>query len=103
MPDKVVGMYLLVSDNKDHLYTDSHNWTPQLRPYQVGGFNALFLTFVDPASLVVPLAMRNLAAIPALPYVCCLLVYARTALGGDAWRSPCLLAGVAVTSSCCTA
>ena len=62
MPDKVVGMYLLVSDNKDHRYTDSHNWTPQLRPYQVDGFNVLFLTFVDPASMVVPLAMRNLAA-----------------------------------------
>ena len=62
MPDKVVGMYLLVSDNGDHRYTDSHHWTPQLRPYQVDGFNVLFLTFVDPASMVVPPGMRNLAA-----------------------------------------
>ena len=62
MPDKVVGMYLLVSDNKSPPYTDLHNWIPQLRPYQVDGFNVFFLTFVDPASMVVPHAMRNLAA-----------------------------------------
>ena len=62
MPSKMVGMYVLVSDNGDSKYKDSHHWTPRLHQYQVEGANVIFMTFVDPKTMEVPVAMRNLAA-----------------------------------------
>ena len=62
MPSKMVGMYVAVSDNDAMKYKDSYHWTPRLMQYQVEGANVLFMTFVDPQTMELPVAMRNLAA-----------------------------------------
>ena len=62
-PDRIIGMYVLLADDKDKDRYDSQaEWTPQLWPYQQDGTNVLFFTFVN-ASLMpdVPPAFTKLA------------------------------------------
>lgn len=58
----MLGMYVLVADDTDNVYTSEHEWSPALFPYQMTGSNTLFLTFLNPAKMPdVPPAMANLA------------------------------------------
>lgn len=44
-PDRTIGMYVLLADDKDKDGYDSQaEWTPQLWPYQQNGANVLFFT-----------------------------------------------------------
>jgi hypothetical protein len=58
----MMGMYVLVADDTDKVYTSEHEWTPQLFDYQAHGSNTIFLTFLNPAKMpAVPPGMANLA------------------------------------------
>lgn len=60
-PDRVMGMYVLLVDDKDS-YDSQAVWTPQLWPYQQTGANVLFFTFVNPVLMPgVPPAFTKLA------------------------------------------
>lgn len=62
IPARMLGMYVLVADDTDKVYTSEYVWTPALFPYQATGSNTLFLTFLNPAKMpAVPPAMANLA------------------------------------------
>lgn len=62
MPSKMLGMYVLVADDTDKVYTSTHAWTPQLFPYQQTGSNVIYLTFLNPKLMpAVPPAMAALA------------------------------------------
>ncbi len=57
-----LGMYVLVADDSDKLYTSEYDWVPALQPYQQSGANVLYLTFLNPAKMpAVPPAMATLA------------------------------------------
>lgn len=51
MPAKMLGMYVLVADDTDKVYTSEYKWHPQLHPYQQTGSNVIFLTFLNPAKM----------------------------------------------------
>jgi len=58
----MLGMYVLVADDTDKVYTSTHTWTPQLFPYQQTGSNVIYLTFLNPKLMpAVPPAMAALA------------------------------------------
>lgn len=58
----MLGMYVLVADDTDKVYTSTHTWTPQLFPYQQKGSNVIYLTFLNPKLMpAVPPAMAALA------------------------------------------
>merc|ERR1719191_2248049 len=62
MPAKMLGMYVLIADDTDKVYTSTHKWTPQLFPYQQTGSNLIYLTFLNPKLMpAVPPAMAALA------------------------------------------
>merc|ERR1712130_418482 len=62
LPKYVVGMYILLADDtEDGFHTDS-DWNPLLHKYQQEGANVLFFTFINPASMEVPLSFKKLAA-----------------------------------------
>jgi len=62
LPKYVVGMYILLADDsEDGFHTDS-DWSPLLHEYQQAGANVLFFTFINPATMEVPVAFKNLAA-----------------------------------------
>jgi len=62
MPAKMLGMYVLIADDTDKVYTSTHKWTPQLFPYQQTGSNVVYLTFLNPKLMpAVPPAMAALA------------------------------------------
>ena len=59
---RTLGMYVLVADDTDKVYTSTHEWTPQLHPYQQQGADVLYLTFLNPALMPsVPPAFAALA------------------------------------------
>ena len=59
---KTLGMYVLVADDTDKVYTSHKQWKPLLQPYQVAGADMLFLNFLNPALMPsVPPAMATLA------------------------------------------
>ena len=41
-------------------YHDESDWSPLLYPYQQTGANVLYFTFIDPATMLVPLSFRKL-------------------------------------------
>lgn len=62
LPSKMLGMYVLIADDTEKVYTSTHDWTPKLYPYQQTGANVLFLTFLNPSLMPnVPPAMAALA------------------------------------------
>ena len=62
IPARMLGMYALVADDTDKVYTSDYDWNPALFPYQIAGSNTLFLTFINPSRMpVVPAAFANLA------------------------------------------
>jgi len=57
LPDKTVGLYLLIADDA-WPYTSETEWVPQLPDY-MSGVNVLFLAFVHPAKMpALPPAMQ---------------------------------------------
>lgn len=55
-------MYILLADDtEDGFHTDS-DWEPLLHEYQQNGANVLFFTFINPATMEVPLSYQKLAA-----------------------------------------
>jgi len=63
LPKKVLGMYILLADDtEDGYHTDNGDWEPLLHPYQQTGANVLFFTFINPATMEVPVSFRKLAA-----------------------------------------
>merc|ERR1719376_890872 len=63
LPKKVLGMYILLADDtEDGYHSDNDDWEPLLYPYQQDGSNVLFFTFINPATMEVPVAFRKLAA-----------------------------------------
>ena len=81
LPDKMLGMYVNLADNGlpgqevffsngfqcmliAHCffirYHDESDWNPLLYPYQQTGANVLYFTFIDPATMLVPLSFRKL-------------------------------------------
>jgi len=62
MPDRMLGMYVLIADDTDKVYTSTYKWTPQLYPYQQKGTNVVYLTFLNPKLMpAVPPGMAALA------------------------------------------
>lgn len=62
IPARMMGMYVLLADDTDKVYTSTHNWTPKLYQYQAKGTNTLFFTFLNPARMpAVPPAFAALA------------------------------------------
>merc|ERR1712106_1237761 len=43
-------------------HSNNGDWEPLLHPYQQYGSNVLFFTFINPATMDVPLAFRKLAS-----------------------------------------
>ena len=41
-------------------YHDESDWNPLLHPYQQTGSNVLYFSFIDPATMLVPLSFRKL-------------------------------------------
>merc|ERR1719244_293147 len=63
LPKKVLGMYILLADDtEDGYHTDNGDWEPLLHPYQQSGANVLFFTFINPATMEVPVSFKKLAA-----------------------------------------
>ena len=40
--------------------SDNYDWEPRLHPYQQIGANVLFFTFINPATMDVPVAFKKL-------------------------------------------
>jgi len=85
---KTLGMYVLVADDTDEVYTSTHQWTPKLHPYQQKGANLFYLTFINPSLMPdVPPAFTALAetrgtgASGAIPSNATILF----AIGGEAY------------------
>jgi len=63
LPSKVMGMYILLADDtEDGYHSDDSDWEPLLYPYQQAGANVLFFTFINPATMEVPVSFGKLAA-----------------------------------------
>merc|ERR1719219_2640313 len=62
MPDKVLGMYILLADDFEEGFETDSDWEPRLYPYQQEGANVLFFTFINPETMTVPKSFRKLAA-----------------------------------------
>jgi len=62
MPDKVIGMYILLADDFEDGFDTDADWEPRLYPYQQEGANVLFFTFINPATMKVPKSFKKLAA-----------------------------------------
>jgi len=57
--NRITGLYALAADDTVPHYGTAANWTPVLHSYQKTGFNTLFLTFVRPDTMDVPLSFGN--------------------------------------------
>lgn len=55
-------MYILLADDTEEGFGSNEDWEPELFPYQQNGANVLFFTFINPATMEVPLAFKKLAA-----------------------------------------
>jgi len=62
MPDKVIGMYILLADDFEEGFETDSDWEPKLYPYQQEGANVLFFTFINPESMTIPKSFKKLAA-----------------------------------------
>ena len=54
-------MYILLADNTEDGFHDDAVWEPMLYPYQQTAANVLFFTFIDPSTMEIPRAFKNLA------------------------------------------
>jgi len=61
-PKKALGMYILLADDYEEGFESDADWEPSLFPYQQTGANVLFFTFINPATMEVPLAFKKLSA-----------------------------------------
>jgi len=61
LPNKVLGMYILLADDFEEGFESSADWEPRLYPYQQEGANVLFFTFINPESMAVPESFKKLA------------------------------------------
>ena len=41
-------------------HSDNYDWEPKLHPYQQYGSNVLFFTFINPATMDVPVSFKKL-------------------------------------------
>lgn len=62
LPDKILGMYILLADETEEGYDDDAIWQPRLYEYQQQGSNVLFFTFIHPGRMQIPEAFKTLAA-----------------------------------------
>jgi len=62
MPNKVLGMYVLLADDTVNGFHTDDDWEPLLYPYQQVGCNMLFLKSINPTSMEVPLSFKKLVA-----------------------------------------
>ena len=46
--------------------SDNYDWEPRLHPYQQIGANVLFFTFINPATMEVPVAFKKLGILQNL-------------------------------------
>ena len=46
--------------------SDNYDWEPRLHPYQQIGSNVLFFTFINPATMEVPVAFKKLGRLYSL-------------------------------------
>ena len=44
-------------------HSDNYDWEPKLHPYQQYGANVLFFTFINPATMEVPVAFKKLGEV----------------------------------------
>ena len=62
----MLGVSLLLSQNLleyifiTRFHSNNGDWEPLLHPYQQAGSNVLFFTFINPATMDVPVAFRKL-------------------------------------------
>jgi len=61
LPNKVLGMYILLADDTEEGFHSDADWEPKLFPYQQQGANVLFFTFINPETMAVPEAFKKLA------------------------------------------
>ncbi|XP_023334408.1 uncharacterized protein LOC111705930 isoform X2 [Eurytemora carolleeae] len=61
-PNKVLGLYILLADDTETGYGTNEDWEPLLYPYQQTGANVLFFTFINPATMEIPLSFKKLAS-----------------------------------------
>ena len=61
-PDKILGIYVVLADDTEEGFGTDADWDVKLYPYQQEGANILFFTFVNPETMIVPLAFQKLAA-----------------------------------------
>ncbi len=61
LPERLLGMYVLLGDDTWPNYTSTDVWVPQLHEYQLVGANVLYFTFINPTTNSVPPAFSALA------------------------------------------
>lgn len=61
MPNKVMGVYILLSHDGSRGYETNSTWVPKLHPWQQTNLNLLFFSFVNPGHMQVPLSFIKLA------------------------------------------
>ena len=61
LPNKVMSLYILITDETIDGYKTPDDWQPILYDWQQTSANVLFFTFIHPQEMVVPIAMKNLA------------------------------------------
>lgn len=61
LPDKVMSLYIIITDETIAGYTTDDDWQPILYEWQQTNSNVLFFTFIHPAAMKIPIAFKNLA------------------------------------------
>jgi len=61
-PSRAIGLYVILADDTEDGYHSDNDWEPKLYEYQQTGANVLFFTFINPETMVVPLAFQKLSA-----------------------------------------
>jgi hypothetical protein len=61
LPNRQIGMYLLLADDTVPNYTSTNYWKPSLYQYQKSGANVLYFTFINPTNLSIPPAFASLS------------------------------------------
>ena len=62
MPNKTLGVYILLSHDRNAGYETNSTWTPKLYPWQQKNLNLLFFAFVNPGHMEVPLSFMKLVS-----------------------------------------
>ena len=61
-PDRVLGIYLALADDGIPGYHTDDLWSPKLYEYQQIGANVLYFAFINPETMKVPVAFKDLAS-----------------------------------------